>query len=427
MQTFINIWKKWNVKTNITSPIEEEALQMSLAYLIILTTFIGIASVIFIEKSSVAIRIFVFEAIFILTFILLRLKKMSLFSLQVITVMGITVGISSFWFETKGLLGSFIFYFFIAITLSNTLLPIIYHKRIILINLFIIITFGLIDIAYFSTTNKLFASDYSQKIFNWVLVFLGTVVSSVIITYFKSSYQQAHQELADKNAQLEAANKQLDLLIYSISHDLRAPIASIMGLVELHKKIAETETAQKYIQLEEKALHNLDKFIEDLLAYSRVNRSEVQFEAVDLPHLLHEITQQYAYYHTKNVEILIKGSLTQPFFSDKTKLRIALQNLVGNAVNYADLSKEKPYCHLFVRENGKSVEIEIVDNGVGIEEKHGIKIFEMFYRANNIIKGSGLGLYMVKEAIEKVHGTIRFESKLGEGTRFFLTFPFKQM
>lgn len=348
---------------------------------------------------------------------------MTLATLQFATAISVVLGLASFWFETNGLLGSVIFTFFIVTTLGNTLLPAEYHKAFIAINVILVTILGIFELKSPNYVINPYPSIFAAKIFSLIVLITGIVVCGAIISYFKYSYAKTHEKLSSQNEKLQKTNHELDNLIYSISHDLRAPIMSVMGLVSLHKSIAKDAEAQKYIALEERSLHNLDKFIQDLLAYSRVNRMEVYIEEIDLPHLLHDIAEQYKYVTEKKVEIRINCLLSQAFFSDKTKLQIALQNLIGNAINYADFEKEMAYCEINVTEIGANIEIEIADNGVGIDEKHGSKIFDMFYRANQKTKGSGLGLYIVKEAIEKVHGTIRFESKLGEGTRFFLNLP----
>jgi signal transduction histidine kinase len=204
--------------------------------------------------------------------------------------------------------------------------------------------------------------------------------------------------------------------------------------VSLHKSIAEKEEAKQYIHLEERSLDKLDKFIQDLLAYSRVNRLEAEFEEVDLASLLTDIIQQIAFYHEasqfaqnqqnkKKVEITLACELSSPFFSDKTKLQIVLQNLISNAVHYADLGKENPFCKVNVSQSQTKTVIEISDNGVGIDPRHNAKIFDMFYRGNTNSKGSGLGLYIVKEATDKMKGQIHFHSVLNEGSTFVLELP----
>lgn len=425
MTIFRRFWKFFYRKfgRNIDLSPEAATLQVSLISLLMLGIVINTAAFFFIENIMVFIKLCVMYFIFFSIFLALRLKLVALSKLQFLTIITIELGLASFWFETKGLLGAVVFTYFMVITLGNTLLPASYHRLLVITTLLIITVLAVIELQFPNYISDPYPSILEEKIFAYILLLIGVVVCGAIITYFKGSYEKAHQKLSERNAKLQKTNRELDNLIYSISHDLRAPIVSVMGLVSLHKDIAETDEAKKYIELEEKALNNLDKFIQDLLAYSRVNRVELQTEVIDLDDLLKEITQQYAFYHEKPIEMRIVSNLQEPFFSDKTKLRIALQNLISNAVNYADFSKPNPYCHINVQKIADNVVIEIADNGIGIDEKHGDKIFDMFYRANVKIKGSGLGLYIVKEAVEKIQGSIEFQSFLHEGTTFRLILP----
>lgn len=402
---------------------EASTLQYSLICLLTLGIIVNITALLYVTNIMVFVRLSIMYAIFLGSFICLRLNLVSIPKLQLVTIITLVAGLASGWFYTNGLLGSIIFAFLIITTLGNTLLPTKYHKLFIGCNLLIIITLSFIEFKYPHLVHNPYASVNSQKMYAMILVLIGIPVCGLIITFFKRGYEKAHKKLHDQNLQLQKTNHELDNLIYSISHDLRAPIASIMGLVSLHKDITQDEEAKRYIELEERALNNLDKFIQELLAYSRVNRMELHIEKIELQDLINEIIEQYSHFQNHPVDVVVDCELTQPFYSDKTQLRIALQNLINNAINYADFSKSNPYCTINVKQNPTQIEIEIADNGIGVDEKHGNKIFDMFYRANNKTTGSGLGLYIVREALSKMKGTIRFKSAVNQGTTFHLTLP----
>jgi signal transduction histidine kinase len=116
-------------------------------------------------------------------------------------------------------------------------------------------------------------------------------------------------------------------------------------------------------------------------------------------------------------------SLEAPFCSDYSRLLIVFNNIISNAVRYRDSWKEDSFLKVHIVVNKKEAVIEFSDNGVGIAKEYVDKIFKMFFRANADSKGSGLGLYIVKSAIEKLNGTIEVSSTLGEGTKFSMRIP----
>ena len=113
------------------------------------------------------------------------------------------------------------------------------------------------------------------------------------------------------------------------------------------------------------------------------------------------------------------------FPCDKTRLRTIVRNLISNSIKYADLMKEQPTIEVTASENGSYRQLVISDNGIGIDTVYVDKIFEMFFRATDKSKGSGLGLYIVKENISRLGGTIQTQSAKGKGTTFTINIPKK--
>ena len=111
------------------------------------------------------------------------------------------------------------------------------------------------------------------------------------------------------------------------------------------------------------------------------------------------------------------------FFTDSRRLKIILSNLISNAIKYHSVRKENPFIEVKVECDSRKAVIRIIDNGSGIEEKHHENIFKMFYRGNENTKGSGLGLYIVKETVEKIQGSILVSSTVGKGSEFVITLP----
>lgn len=427
MQPFISniqsfILQKLASKSDFTP--EEKLLNLSLVSLLLIGIIINTAAFIVFDNLMIFYKLCFMYLVFLFTYVCLHKRYLSLPTLQIMTILTVCGGLISFWFETKGILGAVSFTYIIVIVLGNTLIPIKLHKILLPLLLIMISIYFSIEWYFPSLVHSPFPTQQIEKKFNFVILVMGVVVCGVVIYFLKDSYNKAYGLLKEQNEKLEKTNKELDSLIYSISHDLRAPIVSVMGLVSLHKKVTTNEEALKYIELEEKSLTNLDKFIQDLLNYSRINRATRVIEQVNLPLILEEIIAQHVQFSDKHIELKVNASLKKDFHSDKTTLQIIFQNLIGNAIHYADISKSQSFCHIEMTQNeSNDIQVQIIDNGIGIDAKHGEKVFDMFYRANVKTKGSGLGLYIVKEAVTKINGKITYLSKIKEGTTFTLLLP----
>ncbi|MEO1449087.1 MAG: HAMP domain-containing sensor histidine kinase, partial [Bacteroidota bacterium] len=112
-----------------------------------------------------------------------------------------------------------------------------------------------------------------------------------------------------------------------------------------------------------------------------------------------------------------------PFYSDPIRLSMVFNNIISNAIRYRDPQKETSHLHITVEIKNQLAYITFADNGVGIPHKHQKKVFDMFFRGSQQSEGSGIGLYIVKEAINKLKGSVKLASAEGEGTSFYLTIP----
>ena len=234
----------------------------------------------------------------------------------------------------------------------------------------------------------------------------------------------AEKEIQKNNKELQLINEELDRFVYSASHDLRAPIASLLGLVNLLKIQSKDNNVVELARLQEKSLNRLDFFIQDIVDYSRNKRLSLDISPIDFKAEFEASFELLNY--MDNVQ-RIKRDLTiegdYSFNSDPFRIKIIFNNLISNAIKYADLTKSSSYIKCLVKLNEKEAIISIKDNGEGISEAALNRVFEMFYRASAKGTGSGLGLYIVKESIEKLGGSIEIKSKLHEGTEFIITLP----
>ena len=112
-----------------------------------------------------------------------------------------------------------------------------------------------------------------------------------------------------------------------------------------------------------------------------------------------------------------------PFFGDTERLEIILDNIIRNCIHFYDINKARPFIKVNITIEMQQVMLKFIDNGIGIGQQHLDHIFDMFYKASHLSKGAGLGLFIVKETLEKLHGTIRFESEVGFGTLIMVSIP----
>ncbi|MEM8892420.1 MAG: PAS domain-containing sensor histidine kinase [Bacteroidota bacterium] len=236
--------------------------------------------------------------------------------------------------------------------------------------------------------------------------------------------KEVERSLKENFEELQKVNRELDRFVYSTSHDLRAPLVSIAGLINITRIETDENLRQKYLGLMDNSIQKLDDFIKDIIGYSRNSRLELKFEEINLQELIEEAFESLSPKGSSRpirTDLSIEGNGI--FVSDLTRLNTIFNNLLSNAFRYHDPQKEESFIEVNLKLQEEEVIIEVKDNGIGIEEKYQDKIFQMFYRATQKSQGSGIGLYIVKEAVEKLGGEISVASEAGLGTTFTLRIP----
>ncbi len=224
--------------------------------------------------------------------------------------------------------------------------------------------------------------------------------------------------------ELQKVNAELDGFVYSASHDLKAPLLSILGITNIAKIDSNEETSVFYFNMIEKNISKLLHVIKDIINFSRNTHLEVERELVDFNQIIQESIQSVSYLENKgNVDFDIHIAEAITFYSDKSRLGMIFSNMISNAIIYHNYNQEKPVVRIAVAAmNQQQIVITISDNGQGISPEYHTRIFDMFYRASTDSKGSGLGLYIVKNIVEKMQGTIELTSIPGVGTQFKMVF-----
>jgi signal transduction histidine kinase len=252
----------------------------------------------------------------------------------------------------------------------------------------------------------------------------GKAVQFIAIESDITERKANQQSLIDRNEDLSKINAELDRFVYSASHDLRAPISSLLGLIGVARLEKDMGNLETLFDLQEKSLLRLDRFIKDIVDHSRNTRLHVESESVNFESMVKATFEQLQFMdNVHRIRSSIFVEQKGPFFTASTRVDIVLSNLISNAVKYADLRKEDPYLEVRITSDDKGAELRVTDNGEGIPTDAKPKIFDMFYRATANGSGSGLGLYIVKEAVQKLGGTISVHSEYGKGTEFVVSIP----
>jgi signal transduction histidine kinase len=232
-------------------------------------------------------------------------------------------------------------------------------------------------------------------------------------------------ELKKKNAELEKVNATMEKFLYSTSHDLRSPVTSILGLVNLMKlDNSNKESWRDYIDKIELSASKLDMIIRDLMGFTKTSYQMARSEKIEIKALLQSIISRYekdTNFRRIHFEVAVEEGII--IFSDPERAEIIFDNLIRNAIHFCDINKSFSVVRLAARIDGDGATVQVHDNGIGISKAHQEKVFNMFYKACNLSRGAGLGLYIVKESLTQLKGSIHVESELGFGSIFTVHIP----
>jgi PAS domain S-box-containing protein len=223
--------------------------------------------------------------------------------------------------------------------------------------------------------------------------------------------------------ELKVRNTELDNFVYKVSHDLRAPLSSILGLVNLSQMPNNDDNPHMYIDLIGQKVEQLDHFINDVLSHSKNLKMDVKVAKVNFRSIIDQTFTNLNYMkgagEIKKVIVIDSAD----FYSDPWRIAEVFRNLISNAIKYRNLHLKEPVIEIRISIGANKCNIEFRDNGIGIDPVNLDHIFDMFYRASEQSEGSGLGLYIVKNAIDKMGGEVTVESEIGKGTTFKISLP----
>lgn len=222
---------------------------------------------------------------------------------------------------------------------------------------------------------------------------------------------------------LQAINRELEIFMYKSSHNLKGPVASVKGLVHLLKEGGDESNKIEYLDLMERSVLGLENTLEELMDIARVKQGKLKIESVDLKQTLEDIGLKLQFMKEwAGIHYTFTVEQQHSFYTDANLLYSILQNLIENAVKYKH-EKNNPKVEVEAEVGLRQTKISVKDNGIGIFPEQQERIFEMFYRASEIGSGTGLGLYIVRNAVQKLGGSISVESRPLEGSCFRISLP----
>lgn len=239
--------------------------------------------------------------------------------------------------------------------------------------------------------------------------------------------QGLNQELTKRSLELQAINKELEAFAYSVSHDLRAPLRHVAGFAELLQKTAGAnldDRSRRYVSMIQDSARRMGMLIDDLLSFSRIGRAETRVTMVSLEQLVKEI-QGELWRETEERNVTWKIGALPDLYGDRSMLRVALVNLISNAVKFTRLRADAVIEVGCSEPGADGVLLFVKDNGVGFDMKYVNKLFGVFQRLHKAeeFEGTGIGLATVQRIVHRHGGQVWAEGEPGAGATFYVQLP----
>jgi signal transduction histidine kinase len=265
-----------------------------------------------------------------------------------------------------------------------------------------------------------------------VYVFLANVLITLVIVYSSLSsaaimlrnQANSKKKIIEQNENLQVINAGLDKFVFNVTHDLRSPLASLSGLIDLIDDETDLNQIKAYTLMMKESLEKQDRFINEMLIFIKSKHSGVSKSECSLITIVDDVIAQNNYHiGGKEVRFYKELELTQ-IQSDALKLQVILNNLVSNSVKYSDYKKPVQWVKVKTYRSDEQMVIEVEDNGLGIRQKDQERIFDKFYMSGDNKRSSGIGLYLVKDAVTQLNGKIEVRSEPGLCSKFMVSIPF---
>ena len=247
---------------------------------------------------------------------------------------------------------------------------------------------------------------------------------AIDITETFQANRKYNDDITEKNKELRKINSELDRFVYSVSHDLRSPLLSVKGLVNLIMGFDVLDSdIVNCLKLIELSVDRLDATILDILTYSRNSRTELKVESVNIREVVENTYNDLNLLNSFDIDFIVYIQDCESIFTDKLRIQSVIRNLISNSIKYRREDGLRPLVKFTCIRKGDMYEFEISDNGKGIALEYQAKVFDMFFRASTESIGTGLGLYIVNEIVHKLGGNISLLSEPGNGTSIRISLP----
>ena len=265
--------------------------------------------------------------------------------------------------------------------------------------------------------------DAKGKLLGVVLVFHNATDLRRAQNTLKAHSEDLEKKVAERTLSLQQTLTDLEAFSYTISHDLRSPLRAMQGFAQA---VIEDygdkldEPGKNYLERIKNAAERLDRLIQELLAYTRISRQEAPQVALDLGKLIRDIIEHYPNLHPPAARIEVQGNFPK-VLGREAALTQVISNLLGNAAKFVPAGT-LPQIKIWSEETGTRVRFFVQDNGIGIASRDFERIFQMFVQVNDstAYSGTGVGLAIVKKAVETMQGSVGLESEEGKGSKFWV-------
>jgi signal transduction histidine kinase len=233
--------------------------------------------------------------------------------------------------------------------------------------------------------------------------------------------RRLEERVQERTAKLQETVSDLESFSYSISHDMRAPLRAMQSFAQILAEESGDKIGpegQDYIRRIIGASDRMDRLIQDVLTYSRVTRTELTLEPVEVEKVLDGILESYPQFQPPQAQIAVRRPLPR-VIGNEAALVQCLSNLIGNAIKFV-AAGVVPQVEIWSEIHGKRVRLFVRDNGIGIEPDAHEKIFNIFYQLDRSFQGTGIGLSVVRKAAERMGGSVGLKSEFNRGSTFHL-------
>ncbi|MCG8306056.1 MAG: ATP-binding protein [Cytophagales bacterium] len=242
-----------------------------------------------------------------------------------------------------------------------------------------------------------------------------------------ASLEKMEKEVMIKQQKFEIIkekNEELDSFFYMVSHDLKGPLNSLIGLNNIFPKDVTDAVGLRYLKKYKEQIEKINKIVSELINLTIVSKNKSDKNLIQFERIIEDCKTSFR--HLENYcKITFRTSIDKnlAFFSEWAMVNTIISNLLENSIKYVDCKKPEPEISISIKEENGKILIKVKDNGIGIEEKYIKRVFDMFYRANDEVEGTGLGLYILRKAVHRLNGKIHLKSKINLGTEVTITLP----